>query len=129
MNDPAKQAHWVSMLPLIQAFIAGEEIEYASTMPGPFSFTATPSFGQGAHYRLKPKPQWRPYRIEDGDKIPKYALAVRKGGFMPRAFVLDGKVLRFCEATCVGFTSFDDLFQQYDRIDERGNTSPFGILE
>lgn len=88
MNTNAAQtrAHWAKMLPLIQAFIAGEEIEYAATAEGPFAFAATPYFGQGACYRIKPKPQWRAYK--DSDDIPKVIAARQKETGADTVFLL-----------------------------------------
>lgn len=128
-NATKLREHWAKVLPLIQAFLAGEEIEYARTATGPYHSTKAPDFGLCMHYRIKPKPQWRPYKLEDGDEIPKFALAVRKGGCVPRAFKLNGDIMRFIEAGEIGITSFDDLFHYYDRLDQSGTTSPFGVFE
>lgn len=134
------QAHWAKMLPLIQAFTAGEEIEYAAAAGGPFAPAPTPRFAQGCYYRIKPKPQWRAYK--DSDDIPKVIAARHKETGADTVLLLSRNPLApnppLLFRTCNSFpgvgvvTSHYALpraFTNYDRINPDGSTSPLGVLE
>lgn len=49
------RAHWKAMLPIIQAFADGKEVEYMG-VSGDWRSASTPAFWQRYAYRIKPQP-------------------------------------------------------------------------
>ena len=53
------------LLPIIQAYIDGKEIEYSMKGINSWIFTSNPTWTDERDYRIKPEPKYRPFKDAD----------------------------------------------------------------
>lgn len=59
------RAHWARMLPIIQAFVDGKDIQYQSNS-GHWHTAEIPSFNGNYRYRIKPEPIVETWGVRPG---------------------------------------------------------------
>ena len=47
---------------LMQAYVDGKQIQYLNTLEGKWEDTTDPRWSQGSSYRIKPEPNYRPFK-------------------------------------------------------------------
>ena len=47
---------------LMQAYVDGKQIQYFNRLEGKWEDTTDPRWSQGSSYRIKPEPNYRPFR-------------------------------------------------------------------
>jgi hypothetical protein len=103
------------LLPIIQAFAEGKEIEHHSTMGDVYGWctVSDPDWKGNLDYRIKPEPQYRPYTKFDLKWLGK----IIKDKGSDYYFILTS-------SSGINFTHALSVWQWYDP--ETGETRPFG---
>ena len=122
MGDAGRE-HWKTILPVIQAFVDGKDIEYLDSSKKWEKATSL-NFNDAPHrYRVKPEPSWRPFR-DAKEFEPHRDRWVREIAFEHELHRIDSYSLEIVE---INYThqSWDIAFERV--VFEDG--TPFGVLE